>query len=241
LPDWWETKYLGGTGAVTGLNSSSSVDGNGLTLLQDYLQGNNPTDYYSQNGGTITPNVTVTGGNGQSAPQATFLPQPLQVSVIGPGSNPLTNAPVTFSAVGSSGGQFSQSLGGEASSTLTVTSDSMGTASIYYAGPDTPGSTNTIQATAGTVATTFTETTEISDGTVASCSGITQAVGNANGQIVVDWNNNATNATFILVQQSIDDVNWVTIASISSNLTNYTATETDPNQNYYFGVIAGKP
>ncbi len=38
LPYWWEQKYFG----RTGLNSASSPDGNGLTLLQDYQQGNNP-------------------------------------------------------------------------------------------------------------------------------------------------------------------------------------------------------
>jgi hypothetical protein len=237
LPDWWEIKYFGQTGNV----ATSSPDGNGLTLLQDYQQGNDPTNYYSQGGHLITPTITVGGGNNQIGSVSTFLSSPLTVTVVDSGNNLLHGAPVTFAISGTSGGAFSNSLGGPASATLTVTTNSSGVALVYYAGPNTPNTPSSIQATTGPSMVAFSENTTLNDGSVAAPSGINETWGGVNGQIILNWSNNASNATTVLVQQSIDNVYWTTVRNVLPTTTSCTLTETDPNQSYYFGVIAEKP
>jgi hypothetical protein len=204
--------------------------------------GRDPTNYYSQGGTVITPTVTITGsGNNNTGPTSTFLPQALAVNVSNSGAG-LVNAPVTFSLLGTSGGQFSSSLGGPASSSLSVNTDASGTAQVFYSCSSIAGSTNYIQATAGASTATFTETVSPSDGAVATPSGITAKQGSSDGQIILNWNNNASNATYILIQQSIDGVNWTTIQTITTpTTTTATVTETNYNQSYYFDVMAGKP
>lgn len=94
--------------------------------------------------------IAVTGGNGQSAPAGTTLPQPLTVLVADQYGNPVSGVAVTFSDGG---------VGGVFSNANPQPTTSTGTATQIYTLPSTPG-TVTITATAAGVATgaTFTET-----------------------------------------------------------------------------------
>ena len=161
----WETEYFG----HTGLNASSSPDGNGFTLLQDYQGGANPTNYYSQpttNGlVTIVPAITIlTGGNNQTSAPSSFAPQPLGVKVTNSnGGAELINAPLTF-AVGSSdpvGGLIAASLTNSPSLTVSNTTDGSGQALVYFQQPSGNGVVSTITASSGGQSVTFTETSQI--------------------------------------------------------------------------------
>ena len=46
IPDWWRARYFGGTGALTNSSSCAACDPNqnGLSNLQEYRSGTNPTD-----------------------------------------------------------------------------------------------------------------------------------------------------------------------------------------------------
>jgi hypothetical protein len=65
IPDWWQIKYFG----QIGVNPNADPDGNGYTLLQDYLGGANPTIASSTpvnsavTTGTIPPTGSVTPGS----------------------------------------------------------------------------------------------------------------------------------------------------------------------------------
>jgi len=153
LPDWWEMKYFG----QTGNGSSSDPDGNGLTLLQDYQQGNDPTNYYSQGGSLLTPVLAITGGNNQTSPGWIFLPQPLIVQVTNSnGGTPLVNAPVMFT-VSTGGGQLATDQLGATATVLQVKTDLNGQALVYYQQPNSPNVTSTITATTAGQSVSFTE------------------------------------------------------------------------------------
>ena len=94
-------------------------------------------------------NIAATGGNNQTAPAGTQLPQALTVVVTDQYGNPVPGLGVTFDD-GGAGGQFSSN---------PVTTDSSGTASDIYTLPSAPGTIN-ITATVSGVGTpaTFTET-----------------------------------------------------------------------------------
>jgi hypothetical protein len=96
--------------------------------------------------------VAVTGGNNQSAPPGTQLPQALTVEVTDQYGNPVSGNNVTFSD-GGAGGTFSNSN--------PLATNSSGIASQLYTLPASPG-TITISATATGVSTSavFTETVQ---------------------------------------------------------------------------------
>ncbi len=155
--------------------------------------------------------------------------------------NPLTNAPVTFAIVAPSDGQVVRWITGSGGASLTVNTDSTGTAHAYYIGASAFGATNAVQVTAGGSSVSFTENTHWNNGDMAAPTGITVTAGSSSGQMILNWTNNTTSATYIVVQQSTDNVNWKTIVTIAPTATSYTVNETDPTKSYYFGVIAGKP
>ncbi|HWY30805.1 MAG TPA: Ig-like domain-containing protein, partial [Candidatus Acidoferrum sp.] len=88
LPDYWQMEYFG----QIGLNPDSSPDGNGQSLLYDYENGINPTNYYD---GSV-PVLQITGGNDQAGTYNSFLPVPATVYVTDAYGNILTNAPIEF-------------------------------------------------------------------------------------------------------------------------------------------------
>ena len=143
LPDWWQFYYFGHLGN----NPNSRPNGkNGMTLLEDYLYGINPDNYYRQFGADITPKLAIAGGNNQFGPVDTFLDQPLTVKVCDLGDHPLKHAPIVFSVA--RGGKLSESSGSQSTTSITVNTDSTGTAQIYYAGSRMSGTSSLIQAAA---------------------------------------------------------------------------------------------
>jgi alpha-tubulin suppressor-like RCC1 family protein len=154
IPDSWEVNH--------GLNplvndAAADPDGDGFTNLQEYQNNTDPFDYF--NGATF--NLTVNSGSGQVGPAGMWLPQPLVVLVTNGSGAPKVNAPVTFS-LGQISGGISTTSGGTPSSSLNVSTDSAGKATIYYQqGPlgDTPSSI-IAQSGTGTIKTViFTEST----------------------------------------------------------------------------------
>jgi len=88
LPDYWQMEYFG----QIGLDPNSSPDGNGQSLLYDYENGINPTNYYNSS----VPVLQITGGNDQAGVYNSFLPVPATVYVTDAYGNILTNAPIEF-------------------------------------------------------------------------------------------------------------------------------------------------
>jgi alpha-tubulin suppressor-like RCC1 family protein len=87
IPDYWQVQYFGQLLGQLGMDTNSSPDGNGQSLLYDYQNGFDPTDYYN---GKL-PTLEVLSGNDQAGSYDSFLPEPLIIGVAG-----ANNAPVTF-------------------------------------------------------------------------------------------------------------------------------------------------
>ena len=88
LPDYWQLQYFG----YLGMDPDSDLTGNGQSLLYDYQNGMDPTDYY--NG--ILPNLVILSGNDQDGTYDSFLPLPVIIEVTKADLTVLTNAPVTL-------------------------------------------------------------------------------------------------------------------------------------------------
>ncbi len=148
LSPTWQQQYFG---ATSGADPAADPDGDGLTNLQEYQQGGDPTDYYSQGGVTITPSLILLSGNNQSGAPGAFLADPLVVEVRNSATNALlVNAPVTFTVSGSGGGQIAASTSGAGlASTLDLVTGSNGLAQSYFRFPAAAGTASTIEVTAG--------------------------------------------------------------------------------------------
>jgi alpha-tubulin suppressor-like RCC1 family protein len=142
IPDWWEYKYFG----HLGVDPNADPDGDGLSNLQEYQAGTDPTDYYNGN----LPNIIIISGNNQRGLPGEFLPGALTAQLTGTNGVLLINAPVTFT-VTNGGGLIAASSGGATSSSLQLRTGTNGEASVWLQLPATNG-TNfvTVSAQSGT-------------------------------------------------------------------------------------------
>jgi alpha-tubulin suppressor-like RCC1 family protein/predicted small metal-binding protein len=145
LPDAWEMQYFGNLTH----NGNEDADGDGLTNLQEYQAGTDPTDYY--NG--VLPTLRVVSGNNQFGTTNRFMPLPLVVETTGSNGTALVNAPLTFLVVG--GGQLAtaNTNGVPMYSSLALHSATNGQASAFFYTPSNLG-TNLVRVVVSTGALT---------------------------------------------------------------------------------------
>ncbi|MFA7233171.1 MAG: LamG-like jellyroll fold domain-containing protein [Terrimicrobiaceae bacterium] len=167
LPDWWQRLYFG----QTGIGPAGDPDHDGYTNLQEYQGGSGPANYFSQPDGrggtaTITPAVTIAGGNNQAGLPGEYLGQPLSVEARNSANNDLLpNAPVVFTVAGGGGGLASQAGNGTPGPTLSATTGADGRARAYFRQGSAAASANTVAARAGQSApATFTARTTMANG-----------------------------------------------------------------------------
>ncbi len=158
LDDTWETAH--GL-ALTTDNRELSPTGNGVTVLQAYLAGTDPNDFF--NG--ATPTLTLVSGDNQTGGAGQFNAQPFVILVKNAaGTAPLANAPVTFT-VQTGGGQLALTNLGTPTlaRTLNLTTDAAGTAQVSFQQPAAANVASTIQVVAGTAQVSFTSTSALTD------------------------------------------------------------------------------
>ena len=233
LPDWWELEYLGSLGNST----TADPDGDGLTNLQEYQQGSDPTNYYSQGAITITPTLTLISGNNQTSAPGQLTAYPLVLG-LSHGGTPLVNAPVAFNVT--SGGGLLLALAGSGASSFNTVTDASGHAQVYYQNPAAAGTASTIGASAGGQSTSFTSSTSVADGTFDAPTNLAATYPSAT-EVDLTWTNNATTATGILIEQSTDNIVWTTTATLTSpGATSYAVTGLTSGQTYNFRVAPTK-
>ncbi len=118
LPDLWEITYFGQTGVDHNVDS----DGDGITNLQEFQKGTDPSDYYN---GVLPQLTSQVPGDGRLASDGS-----IGLIVTDSVGHFLANAPVFF-AVKQGGHHLSATLGGSPVDQLTVRSDANGLARIY--------------------------------------------------------------------------------------------------------------
>ncbi len=150
LPDRWEWERFG----ELGISPSDDADLDGLSNLQEYEQSSDPNDYYSQGSTTISPVISIVGGNNQEGAQQHYLSEALSVEVrSGSSTGPLlNNAPVSFTVSSGSGGLAAVYGGTTAIPTLSVASGTDGVARAFYRLGPGAGVSNTVEAVAASSA-----------------------------------------------------------------------------------------
>ena len=127
IPDYWQLQYFG----YVGVDPNSSPDGNGQSLLYDYQNGFDPTDYYDGN----PPNIQIVSVDNlvetnQLGLAGSFLPVPLTALITDANAMPLTYAPVAFTAaLGNI--QLAITTNNAPATNLTLRTDSNGLALVW--------------------------------------------------------------------------------------------------------------
>ena len=239
-PDSWILQYFG---SLNGFDPNAlSPNGDGNTILQDYLLGLNPQDYYD----SVLPTLQVVSGGSQTGSAGTVLPIPVSIAANG-GSN---NAPMTVNVT--SGGATisadSQGLGGWGT-TLNLTANSYvnlpdgsqpAVAQVYVQLSSTPGDVSTLTISASTSGQSTSVQTWVasSDPTMAVPTNLA-AVPTALDTVNLSWTpGDASKSTTL--QASLDNGNsWWTVGAAAPGATTATVTGLPSDGNILFQALTG--
>ena len=150
MPDYWQLQYFGHPGVAP----NADPDGDGISNLQEYQNGTDPTDYY--NG--VLPNLVVLSANNQDGTFDSFLPLPVVIEVIGANSAILTNAPVVL-AVTNGTALLAVTTNDTPVTSLALRTDTNGQVKAWIYFP--PASSNSPDSTI--VASAFSGTNSVTD------------------------------------------------------------------------------
>lgn len=216
LPDGWEKYYFG----YVGVDPYQDKDDDGLTNLQEYLQGSNPTDYYN---GQL-PTIIAVSGTPQTGPVGGFAPQPLVVQVTDANGVPLVGAPIKFQV---DAGLLQASNSAAPANSLFVLTDTNGQIPVFFQLPASANTTCTVTASATSngqnVSATFTITCDDGTGTFASPFAPTNFVsqGNPDGSLDMSWTNNTDDQTPVEVEIQQADGSWKLVATLTPGTSSY--------------------
>ena len=182
IDDSWETAH--GL-SLSANNRYLSPSGNGVTVIQAYVGGSDPNDYF----GGLAPTLTILSGDNQSAAADKFNAQPFAVAVLATDGSPLANAPVTFAVT--QGGGLLGATNGTASlfSSLAVRTGSDGIARAFYRQPPAIGVNSQVRVTAGAAQAQLTTRT-FPSGTMAIAAGSNHSLALKFDGTVWAWGNN---------------------------------------------------
>jgi len=167
ISDSWEMQYFGNLSHTGG----ADTDGDGLSDMQEYVRGTDPTKVDTDGDGHTdfvrpytfysgaNPTLSVLGGNNQFTFVNQFTTLALDAASWTPdGTSPFIGAPITFT-VTQGGGLLANAITNTAAfPLLTLSTDINGTAQIFYQQPITPNVVSHILVTAGGTQKLFTST-----------------------------------------------------------------------------------
>jgi hypothetical protein len=140
MDDRWEMHFLGNLNQA----ANADFDGDGISNLQEYFHGTDPTDYF--NG--VAPVIEIASGNNQVGDPGAFLSRPFTVRVRNASGQLLINAPVNF-AISAGGGGLSTAAGGSQVQDLLARTGSDGQVSVYHVLPQAAGTSTRTAVMAG--------------------------------------------------------------------------------------------
>ncbi len=236
LPDAWERQYFG----AVGVDPNGDFDGDGISNLQEYMGGTDPTDFF--NGALVR--LSVTGGGDQRGNPGAALPVPILIKVNDYG---VLNAPVTFN-VAQGGALLMPDNGGTGTSAgeLTVRANAYDTegravARVYVLLPSTPGDVSVIRASArgalGRSVSVTTTAAAIDASLVAPTNLIVAASSSSSARLSWTPGDDSKATT---VQVSIDGGRtWITLGVVKAGITHATVTGLTVGHVAKFRVFSG--
>jgi len=221
LPDYWEVENFTNLAQT----AAADPDGDGLSNLQEYQQGSDPSDFYNGQ----PPVLSIVEGNNQGDLPGLTLARPFAVRVSDSSGTPKPNAPVIFS-IQSGGGLLSPVNGG--------ITDASGIASASLQLPSTVGATILVKAACGGVEVTFTAT--VSNPSLAPNAPGQPEITEEHGasEVFIKWEDRSDNETAFYVERSFGGGEWTRLATLPANTTSYTDTTVAADTVYFYRIVA---
>jgi hypothetical protein len=215
VPDAWQLQYFGSTGHA----STADDDGDGLSNLQEYVNGTNPNDFF--NG--IPATLTITWGNNQTGAPGSFVSQPLTVKITNTAGRPYTGGSVTYT-VTSGGGTLQPTSTASPATTQTRVTESTGETRMHFKLPATANTTCTVTATFAGQTRSFTETTgsatmETTESPFGPLNVRSQL--NDDGSVDLTWDQNPDDNSPVPIWVKNDNDVWVKIDTARAGTTSY--------------------
>ena len=240
LPDAWEQQYFG----RSGVDPAADTDGDGLTNLQEYQNGSDPTDYYNGN----LPTLSIYSGADQSTIPGNFLALPVSVRVSATGSY---NAPLTFTVTQGpallapdNSGSYTPATTINIRST-SVVEDENGNqtyiANVYVYLPTTATAVSTIQAIATIASQTVSISTTAAALKAATLSPPTDFTVTATSPTTssLSWTVSASSVPTTLQESYDNGATWRTVGVTAPRVNFATVTGMTPDQTVSFRAFTG--
>jgi hypothetical protein len=220
LPDAWEQHYFG----HLGVDPNADPDGDGLTNLQEYLNGTDPNDFYN---GAL-PQIIPLAGDGQTVKTDSNALRAFELLVRGSNGAPLPNAPINFTAV--RGGLLTADAASAAglAESMTVRADYSGrvcppVATVLFHANSMPG-TGTVEASGGGAMARFSINVTIEGPLAAPV--FLKSTKNPDGSALFEWSMSSLHipegASIILLARGPDG-RWQPITTLEGSATSYSA------------------
>jgi hypothetical protein len=240
LPDGWEQQYFG----TKGVDPAADADGDGLTNLQEYQNGSDPTDYY--NG--VPPTLSIYGGADQSTIPGNFLALPVSVRVSTTGSY---NAPLTFTVTQGpallapdNSGSYTPATTINIRSTSFVEDENGNQtyiANVYVYLPTTATAASTIQASATTGSQTVSVSTTAARLNASTLSPPTDFTVTATSPTTssLSWTVSASSVPTTLQESYDNGATWRTVGVTGPGINFATVTGMTPDETVSFRAFTG--
>ena len=201
LPDDWEARYFHNlwNGSV------GDFDGYGLTNLQEFQAGSDPTDFYNDQ----LPLLQIASGDGQFGAPNTTLTQPLVVEVRNQAGALLANAP----------DELYLTQGERQISDSSTRANPEGLAFVYFTTSAETGAMSTISAFAGRAPNRANTSFQVGSVKPPNPPSDVVVVTNPDGSIDMTWSDNSDNEQDFGIQLRNADGEWETIGTVPANTT----------------------
>ncbi|MEI9897067.1 MAG: hypothetical protein WDN28_25195 [Chthoniobacter sp.] len=231
LPDWWVLAWQLGSVTDPGL-AGADTDGDGVSNLQEYLNGTDPTDFY--NGQAVV--LTVLSGANQTGLPGAFLPLPIIISIKKADGSPWIGAPVTFTADPGLGSYAAANDGSQpAVASLTLQTDSSGAVQVYF--QPAASLTGSGYAKAGAQQAAFTATGYDPNSAPSTSPNVT-TISVSPTQTDLTWTTNVTNATGFTIERWTYATGWITIGTVNGQTRSFSDTAVPPGVVVAYRVTA---
>ena len=232
LPDEWELAQFGNLDQ----GGSDDFDGDGISNADEYANGTDPKDFYNGR----APVLKFISGNHQLGFAGNFLPAPLVVEIDDANSQPIQNAPLTFTVTAGGGSLADPGTPTDLGSTIILRSAQDGKVTAALFAPADSATGHVVIASTGNGANrlVFSETTVVDSSTEPPAAPDSLSAKALSPQTyTLTWTDNSSSESGFIIER-FDGSSWVMAGTVLANTASFHDVAPSPEVTYSYRVQA---